>query len=160
MGAAPSGEPLIREATISDMPAVYEIGRECFTDAWRKETLCADFERPHSAYLVAESAGEIVAYACLWFVVDEMQLVNIGVSQKARRCGIASKMMREILTEAKAHGMASMYLEVRTSNIAAQALYRKFGLAVKALRKGVYDLPKEDGFIMGRDLSPVYKEEI
>ena len=153
MGTETSGEPLIREAAAKDAHAIYEIGTECFTDAWHEETVAADLSKPHSAYLVAEKNGAVVGYACSWYVVDEAQLVNIGVSKKERRRGMADLLMKALLAEAKTRGMASMYLEVRTSNVAAQALYRKYGFTVKALRKGVYDLPKEDGFIMGRPLT-------
>ena len=153
MGTETSGEPLIREAAAKDAHAIYEIGTECFTDAWHEETVAADLSKPHSAYLVAVKEGAVVGYACSWYVVDEAQLVNIGVSKKERRRGIADSLMKALLAEAKTHGMASIYLEVRTSNIAAQTLYRKYGFTVKALRKGVYDLPKEDGFIMGRPLA-------
>jgi [ribosomal protein S18]-alanine N-acetyltransferase len=153
MGTETSGEPLIREAAAKDAHAIYEIGTECFTDAWHEETVAADLSKPHSAYLVAEKNGAVVGYACSWYVVDEAQLVNIGVSKKERRRGMADLLMKALLAEAKARGMVSIYLEVRTSNVAAQALYRKYGFTVKALRKGVYDLPKEDGFIMGRPLA-------
>ena len=153
MGTETSGEPLIREAAAKDAHAIYEIGTECFTDAWHEETVAADLSKPHSAYLVAEKNGVVVGYACSWYVVDEAQLVNIGVSKKERRRGMADLLMKALLAEAKARGMVSIYLEVRTSNVAAQALYRKYGFTVKALRKGVYDLPKEDGFIMGRPLA-------
>lgn len=153
MGTETSGEPLIREAAAKDAHAIYEIGTECFTDAWHEETVAADLSKPHSAYLVAVKEGAVVGYACSWYVVDEAQLVNIGVSKKERRRGIADSLMKALLAEAKMRGMASIYLEVRTSNVAAQALYRKYGFTVKALRKGVYDLPKEDGFIMGRPLA-------
>ena len=153
MGTETSGEPLIREAAAKDAHAIYEIGTECFTDAWHEETVAADLSKPHSAYLVAVKEGAVVGYACSWYVVDEAQLVNIGVSKKERRRGIADSLMKALLAEAKTRGMASIYLEVRTSNVAAQALYRKYGFTVKALRKGVYDLPKEDGFIMGRPLA-------
>ena len=153
MGTETSGEPLIREAAAKDAHAIYEIGTKCFTDAWHEETVAADLSKPHSAYLVAEKNGAVVGYACSWYVVDEAQLVNIGVSKKERRRGIADSLMKALLAEAKARGMVSIYLEVRTSNVAAQALYRKYGFTVKALRKGVYDLPKEDGFIMGRPLA-------
>ena len=153
MGTETSGEPLIREAAVADAHAIYEIGTECFTDAWHEETVAADLSKPHSAYLVAEKNGAVVGYACSWYVVDEAQLVNIGVSKKERRRGIADLLMKALLAEAKTRGMVSIYLEVRTSNVAAQALYRKYGFTVKALRKGVYDLPKEDGFIMGRPLA-------
>lgn len=34
---------VIEEALASDIAAIYEIGRICFSDAWRKETVNHDF---------------------------------------------------------------------------------------------------------------------
>lgn len=138
----------IRRAEKRDVPLIYTIGRECFSDPWREETVRHDLAREGALYLVAETGGKVLGYACYWYVLDEAQLVNIGVTPRARRQGIAESLVREGLIEAKAQGMTSMYLEVRVSNLPAQALYRKFGFAVKALRKQVYEDPLEDGYIM------------
>ncbi len=142
----------VREGTISDAHMIYEIGTECFSDAWREETVAADIEKPHSLYLVAEGESGILGYACLWLVEDELQLVNIGVRKEERRNGIASALMEKTEEEAVLRKASLIYLEVRVSNVAAQELYRKFGFKVQAIRKGVYSLPKEDGFIMGKSL--------
>lgn len=152
MGTAASRGVTLREARAEDAGAVYEIGRECFSDAWRRETVEKDLAGAHSRYVVAERGGEILAYACWWTVVDEVQLVNIGVRKSARRQRIAEALVREGMETAERNGMAYLYLEVRVSNLPAQALYRKFGFTVASLRKGVYDLPKEDGYIMGKTI--------
>lgn len=154
MGTETSGEINIREAGPADARTVYEIGRLCFSDAWREETVRADMERPHSLYFAAEKDGEMLGYACFWFIADESQLVNIGVRPEARRQGAAEALLERGMEAARERAMASMYLEVRVSNLPAQALYRKYGFAVQALRKGVYDLPREDGYIMARTLAP------
>ena len=44
--------------------------------------------------------------------------------------------------------MKTLFLEVRVTNLPAQALYRKYGLKVVSLRKNVYSSPMEDGYIM------------
>ena len=142
----------IRRAEATDVHAIYDIGKQCFSDAWREETVKSDMKREGALYLVAEEAGEILGYACYWYVLDEAQLVNIGVLPTARRRGIADTLVTEGLAIAKEKGMTSMYLEVRVSNLPAQALYRKYGFAVKALRKQVYEYPVEDGYIMARDI--------
>ncbi len=142
----------VREGTASDARTIYEIGTECFSDAWREETVAADMEKPHSLYLVAEGEDGILGYACLWLVEDELQLVNIGVRKAQRRNGIASALLEKTEEEAVSKKASLIYLEVRVSNVAAQELYRKFGFKVQAIRKGVYSLPKEDGYIMGKRL--------
>lgn len=153
MGTETSGDEItIGEASAADAGAVYEIGALCFADAWREETVRRDMEGAHSLYVLARRGAETLGYACYWFVADEAQLVNIGVRPEARRQGLAARLVEAGLAAARARGMASMYLEVRVSNTGAQALYRRYGFTVQALRKGVYDLPKEDGYIMARPL--------
>ena len=154
MGTAASGEIKIGPARAEDAEAVYQIGRLCFSDAWRKETVGKDMAAPHSLYLAARQGEAVVGYACYWFVADEAQLVNIGVRPEARRRGLGEALLAAGLAEAAARGMASMYLEVRLSNLPAQGLYRKHGFHAVTIRKGVYDLPREDGYIMSRPIGP------
>ncbi len=52
--------------------------------------------------------------------------------------------------EAARRHMNTLFLEVRVSNEEAQRLYKNHGFEVLGFRKGVYDLPKEDGYIMSR----------
>ena len=47
-------------------------------------------------------------------------------------------------------GGAAVYLEVRDSNEAAQALYRGRGFLASGRRKGYYRLPAEDAVVMRR----------
>lgn len=79
---------VIEEALASDIAAIYEIGRICFSDAWRKETVNHDFQGTHSHYLVARTSEKVIGYACFWYVLDEAQLVNIGVLPEFRKQGL------------------------------------------------------------------------
>lgn len=146
-------EILIREAEEKDVPAIYDIGRLCFSDAWRRETVRHDLmENEHSFYLVAEEDGFITGYGCFWFIADEGQLVNIGVRPENRRQGIARLLLQKGIEEARKRNMLTMFLEVRVSNLSAQKMYETFGFKNLGLRKNVYDLPIEDGYVMERAL--------
>ena len=48
--------------------------------------------------------------------------------------------------------MQTMFLEVRVSNLSAQHMYENFGFKNLGLRKNVYDMPIEDGYVMERAL--------
>ena len=84
--------------------------------------------------------------------MDELQLVNIGVEPAMRRMGIAERLLRSGMEEAKKCGLTHMSLEVRIGNLLAQHLYKKYGLEIASLRKGAYEHPAEDGYIMTRTL--------
>ena len=105
-------------------------------------------EGPQSEYFIAKVDGKVAGYGCFWFVLDEGQLVNIGVHPEFRRLGIGARLLEAGLAECRKRAMKTLFLEVRISNEKAQNLYRKYGFKVLGLRKGVYDLPKEDGYIM------------
>lgn len=146
-------EILIREAEEKDVSAIYDIGCLCFSDAWRKETVHHDLmENEHSFYLVAEEDGFITGYGCFWFIAGEAQLVNIGVRPCCRRQGIGRMLLQKGIEEARSHGMQTMFLEVRVSNLSAQKMYETFGFKNLGLRKKVYELPIEDGYVMERAL--------
>ena len=51
---------------------------------------------------------------------------------------------------ARGNRLAFLTLEVRPSNAAAIALYRRFGFQEVGRRKNYYDLPKEDALILTR----------
>ena len=140
---------LIREGHSSDIDRIYEIGTLCFTDAWRKETVAHDLEDNHSSwYIVAEIDGDVVGYGCFWFVADEGQLVNIGVHPSFRRRKLGKLLLQKGIEEAQRRQMKTMFLEVRVSNTPAQQMYEKFGFQNLGLRKKVYELPIEDGYVM------------
>ena len=151
MGEKASGV-LIRPASAEDIDSIYEIGTLCFADAWRRDTVAHDMEGSHSEYFVAEMDGKVVGYGCFWFVVDEGQLVNIGVRPEYRRQGFAEAILERGLEECRDRNMKTIFLEVRVSNSPAQALYKKYNFRSLGVRKGVYDLPKEDGYIMSREI--------
>ena len=59
-------------------------------------------------------------------------------------------MLKELLLEAGKKGASRFFLEVRVSNQAAIRLYEKNGFQKQGIRKGFYQGPKEDAYIMNR----------
>ena len=100
---------VIEEALASDILAIYEIGRICFSDAWRKETVDHDFQGTHSHYLVARTSEKVIGYACFWYVLDEAQLVNIGVLPEFRKQGAARAILEAGIDKALENDMKTMF---------------------------------------------------
>ena len=61
-------------------------------------------------------------------------------------------LLQKGIEEARGRGMQTMFLEVRVSNLSAQKMYETFGFKNLGLRKKVYELPIEDGYVMERAL--------
>ena len=107
---------------------------------------------PVRRLLVAEEAdtGAVLGYAGLLVVADEGYITNVAVFPEYRRCGIAAKILEVYLNFAQANGLAFLTLEVRPTNEAAIALYRRFGFEEVGRRRNYDDLPKEDALILTR----------
>ena len=81
-----------------------------------------------------------------------MDLESIVVKKEYQRKHIASYLLDFLFNIAKKKNVVSIFLEVRTSNIKAQNLYRKYGFEIINIRKKYYKDNLEDAFIMKKDL--------
>jgi [ribosomal protein S18]-alanine N-acetyltransferase len=61
---------------------------------------------------------------------------------------LGTRLLHALATSAVQRGAKNLTLEVRTSNHAAQSLYRAFGFAPAGIRKGYYVETKEDAIVM------------
>lgn len=105
-------------------------------------------QRSTRSYIVARNEGEVVGYAGMMFTGLEAHITNIAVDPSFHGRKVGSKLLLTLVTEAIARGAETVSLEVRVSNIPAQAMYEKFGFEVVGTRKGYYIETKEDAFIM------------
>lgn len=110
-------------------------------------------EAGDAAQALSRGAG-VVAYAVVWFVTDELQLLDIAVHSGARRSGHGSALLAHLLGSARARGCSRVTLEVRASNLAARALYRAAGFVEDGVRPRYYAPDGEDAILMSLALVP------
>lgn len=107
-------------------------------------------------YLAARVGDELVGYAGLAFVAPppgaEAEVHTIGVDPAHQGRGIGRTLLRALLATADAAD-ATVYLEVRTDNAAAKALYASEGFAVVGLRRRYYQPSGADAHTMRRNPS-------
>ena len=125
--------------------------RICFSRPWSRRMLAEELVNDCAAFLVAEdSDGAVLGYAGLLVMMDEGYITNVAVFPEYRRLGVAGKIIEVYMNFARANQLAFLTLEVRPSNEAALALYRRFGFEEVGRRKNYSDLPKEDALILTR----------
>ena len=124
----------------------------CFSRPWSRHMLAEELENQCAAFLVAEDgvSGKVLGYAGLLVMADEGYITNVAVFPEYRRSGVAAKLIEVFENFARGDRLAFLTLEVRPSNAAAIALYRRFGFQEVGRRKNYYDLPKEDALILTR----------
>jgi [ribosomal protein S18]-alanine N-acetyltransferase len=118
--------------------------------------------RTSRVYLVARVGGQVVGYCGLMLTAGEGHITTVAVDPEWHRRGIATRMLLALARAGREKGATGLTLEVRTSNTAAQELYRRFGFAPAGIRKGYYVETNEDAIIMWvHDVDlPAYAERL
>lgn len=104
-------------------------------------------EKKETAVQTVEHAP-VVGYSGMWLMVDEAHISTIASHPDWRRKGIGELLLLAMTDNAAEIGANVVTLEVRVSNVGAQALYYKYGFEIAGMRKGYYSDNGEDAYIM------------
>ena len=97
---------------------------------------------------MVEQSGCVVGFIVGHQADDEWEIENIAVTGAARRHGLGSRLVGELLDLARSRGGKSVFLEVRESNRAARSLYEKWAFIEVGRRKMYYQNPAEDALLL------------
>lgn len=142
-----------------DLDAVLEIEGQSHPRPWTEAMFRAELGREWARLVVVKEESEagqskVVAYCNYWLVHDEIHLLNIATHEASRRRGLGRELLSHIIAFGQQQSCRYVTLEVRKSNMAAQALYQGAGFQAVGLRPRYYADNKEDAVIMLLDLSP------
>lgn len=139
---------IIRSMTEEDLPQVYLIEQESFSDPWSEEDFYDSLTKDNNTYLIAEINDEIIGYCGYWGVAGEGDIYNVAVKKEFRGQRIGYQMLKSLIQDAYSRGITALTLEVRHTNEAAIHLYESLGFERVGVRKDFYTRPKEDAVIM------------
>ncbi|MDH5202417.1 MAG: ribosomal protein S18-alanine N-acetyltransferase [Nitrospirota bacterium] len=144
-------EVFIRDMNEPDLPAVLEIEHISFTIPWSIDSFIHELRNQYSITKVAVIEDNVIGYICAHHIIDESHILNLAVHPDFRRCGIATKLVKEVLDELEGKGCRFIYLEVRVSNLVARNFYARLGFKEVGVRRNYYTSPREDAIIMMRE---------
>jgi ribosomal-protein-alanine N-acetyltransferase len=145
----------IRPASLADLDRLVLLERASFSDPWTIDQLADTILQPSTLGLIAEAGeGEIAGYLLGRIVADEAEVLTLAVCEASRRHGLGKRLLGEALAGMASRGVRAVWLEVRHSNAAAQALYLGAGFVATGVRRGYYRRPVEDAIVLRRDLDP------
>jgi ribosomal-protein-alanine N-acetyltransferase len=131
------------------LKGVIAIERRIFPSPWSLGLYLSEISQPTTrAYYVAVVGPEVVGYAGMMMVVGEAHVTNIGVAPEWQRHGVGRRLLLQLAREARQRSAQHLTLEVRVSNVGAQALYHEFGFVPAGVRKNYYSEVNEDALIM------------
>ncbi len=149
-----AGALVIRPMRPQDIEAVITIDRLSFTLPWSERAFHYEVsENPSARAWVAEWEGQVAGMLVLWLVLDEAHIATLAVHPDCRRRGIGERLLVTALEAARQEGGRRAFLEVRLSNLAAQAMYTKLGFVMDGRRLHYYKDNGEDALLMSLDMT-------
>lgn len=144
----------MRGMTQADVDAVLCIEQAVQRFSWTRGNFADALNSGYICRVDETESGEIRGYAILMPAVDEAELLTIGVTAAQQRKGLGRAMLSEMLNVARDRNMQRVFLEVRSSNVAAIALYRSASFSQVGLRRGYYQNANgnEDAITMACEL--------
>jgi [ribosomal protein S18]-alanine N-acetyltransferase len=140
------GEVVLDALTSADAAACARLEAVLFPgdDPWSAAAFRSELHAGHP-YVAARAGGELVGYAGIALLPApafsrepaEAEVHTIGVDPTVQGHGVGRRLLRALLGHADAIG-AVTYLEVRTDNGPALALYRSEGFEVVGTRRRYY----------------------
>ncbi len=131
---------VIRDAEISDIPAMAELLEELFMkeadfvpDGQKQEHGLALLLESDAVVLCADSCGELVGMATMQFSVSTAEgavggrIEDVVVKRNFRGEGIGKRLLEEMISRAKASGCTRLQLAADEENIPAHGFYRHLG---------------------------------
>jgi ribosomal-protein-alanine N-acetyltransferase len=125
------------------------IERQVYPRPWSPSLFVSEMTSGRSrAYLVALESRAVVGYGGLVSYGEEAHVTTIAVDPEHHRRKIGSRLLYELILQAREMGAQAVSLEVRVTNWGAQRMYARFGFRPVGVRKNYYQETNEDAVVM------------
>ncbi|MCI5701361.1 MAG: ribosomal protein S18-alanine N-acetyltransferase [Erysipelotrichaceae bacterium] len=122
-----------------------------FKEIFINNDIKRDFQNnPYTNYLIYLIDDKIVGFINYLLIYDRMEIVNFNVLEFFQDKHIGSSLLEKIIEIAKSNNLKNITLEVRSDNVKAIYLYKKYGFKEVAIRKNYYN--DTDGILMEKEL--------
>ena len=144
----------LRHASPADLAALAVLESACFTHPWTEAQIAEEMTvaSPGGVFVLegppGTAAAGICAYCAFRLVLDEMHVMNVAVAPKARRRGLARRLLHFALRRAARAGARTGFLELRAGNREALGLYESLGFRPLSRRRAYYRQPVEDALVL------------
>ena len=140
---------VFREISLGDLDGIVQIERTVNPFPWGEEAL-RDTIASSGHHLMSLREGRAVGFLLSSFVLDEAQLLLIGVSPDWQGVGVGGQLLKELINRSRDQGQKLIYLEVRSGNERAIRLYRSLGFIDIGVRRDYYPglVGREDAIVM------------
>ncbi len=137
----------IRTVIDSDLDDILIIENSCYASAWSYEMFQQELENPAARFICYVDNDVICGYLCYWYVAGEIEILNLATTVHRQRLGIARQLLEFAFSQYDSDRLDNAFLEVRSGNFKALALYEKVGFIKSGIRPKYYR-DGEDAILM------------
>lgn len=138
----------IRRAVPDDATAIAQMESEYFSDSWGKKDIFSYVCSEDGMCFSALDNGEVIGYIIGRKIPPEAEIYRVAVRMDKRQRGVGYRLLSYALKTERGSGVETVFLEVRSQNAPARALYKAYGFTEAGVRKGYYKNPTDDAIIM------------
>lgn len=128
----------LRPLMVDDLSQLSELQTLCFASPWSETQLHTYLSGQRYRCYGMWQEAQLTGFALLSTVLDEAELLQIGVSPVCRGQGLATELMGYVHEQLHNDDIRRNMLEVRSSNETARKLYLRLGYTEDGIRKGYY----------------------
>ena len=149
-----------RPMRVDDLPEVADLESAVQLDPWTHAQVLDIAPMLHTGeYIgaVVEQSGQLLAYVVARTMLDECEILSVGVGGHMRGRGLGKQVLQQLFSQLSTE-IATVHLEVRVSNQSALKLYQGLDFVEVGRRKGYYaptlnTSEREDARLMSKHIS-------
>ena len=138
----------IRRAHPDDATAIADIEEKVFGDPFCQRDIFSYICSDTGMCFVATDDSGVIGYVIGRKIPPEGEIYRIAVREDKRQRGVGYRLLSYALKTERGSGVETVFLEVRSKNTAARALYTAYGFTEAGVREGYYKNPTDDAIIM------------
>lgn len=119
---------------------------------WTEDQLFNLLKAENSIMLAGIQEEQIVGILVASTTTVESDIYMVVVAEEYKRQGIGQQLFSYLIDYCTKEGLATIFLEVRESNLPAFNLYKSLGFEVIGRRRAYYSRPIEDALMMQFEL--------
>ena len=132
----PTAHPTL--LTPAQLEQCWQLDQRALGGLWSREQWHRELSEPLRPCLGLIDGERLLAVACGWLVLDELQITAVAVDPLERRRGLGLQVLRALLSTGQEQGASKATLEVAAANAPAVALYRRCGFTTAGIRRAYY----------------------
>jgi [ribosomal protein S18]-alanine N-acetyltransferase len=121
-----------------DLGAIVQLDRLCLGGLWSPDQYAREHVSDKSDIVVARLGDQVLAYGCVWSILEEAHITILAVDPQFQRRGLGRLILWGMMECAIKRGLERSTLEVKETNLAALGLYQAYGFTEAGRRPKYY----------------------